>query len=61
MIEAKISQEDGFEILTDSYGDEWAISLEKDNYIEFPNEDGKLVSFLIADVIEFLQTLEGKK
>ena len=61
MLEAKISQEDGFEILIDSYGDEWAISLEKENHIEFPNEDGKLVSFLIADVIEFLQTLEGKR
>lgn len=61
MIEAKISQEDGFEILIDSYGDEWCVSLEKDNYIEFPNLDGKLVSFLISDVIEFLRVLEEKK
>lgn len=64
MIEAKLSHRDGFAILTDKYGDEWPVHLyesEDRKIIEFLNEDGQTVNYVLADVIEFLQTLANEE
>ena len=66
MIEAKVTQEDGFHILTDNFKfpNEWAVEVytckQGNKRIQF-NSDTECVNYPLSDVIEFLQELEEKK
>lgn len=66
MIEAKVTHQDNFHILTDNfkYPNEWEVEVytckQGVKRIQF-NAESECVNYPLSDVVEFLQLLEGEK